>query len=165
MDCSPPGASVHGDSPGQNTGVGGHFLLQGFIPTQGSNPGPSVLCRLVLWLWGESRRAPASSLCSFVALSPPAEPISTSVLHFSLKHHLSIPFQVHHVLPETRCFWIKGGGFFFFFWYYVTFGFFKSVYSTILWKTSERESCSVVSDSLQPQGLYIEFSRHEYWSE
>ena len=51
MDCSPPGASVPGDSPGQNTGVGGHFLLQGIIPTQGSNPGPSVLCLLVLWLW------------------------------------------------------------------------------------------------------------------
>ena len=104
MDCSPPGASVPGDSPGQNTGVGGHFLLQGIIPTQGSNPGPSVLCLLVLWLWGESRRASASSLCSFVVLSPPEEPISTSVLHFSLKHHLSIPFQVHHALPETCCF-------------------------------------------------------------
>ena len=23
MDCSPPGSSVHGDSPGKNTGVGG----------------------------------------------------------------------------------------------------------------------------------------------
>ena len=22
MDCSPPGSSVHGDSPGKNTGVG-----------------------------------------------------------------------------------------------------------------------------------------------
>ena len=28
MDCSPPGFSVHGDSPGKNTGVGFHFLLQ-----------------------------------------------------------------------------------------------------------------------------------------
>ena len=26
------------DSPGQNTGVGGHTLLQGIFPTQGSNP-------------------------------------------------------------------------------------------------------------------------------
>ena len=39
MDCSPPGSSVHGDSPGKNTGVGCHALLQGIIPTQGSNPG------------------------------------------------------------------------------------------------------------------------------
>ena len=29
MDCSPPGSSVHGDSPGRNTGVGYHVLLQG----------------------------------------------------------------------------------------------------------------------------------------
>ena len=28
MDCSPPGSSVHGDSPGKNTGVGCHFRLQ-----------------------------------------------------------------------------------------------------------------------------------------
>ena len=25
MDCNPPGDSVHGDSPGKNTGVGCHF--------------------------------------------------------------------------------------------------------------------------------------------
>ena len=34
MDCSPPGSSVHGDSPGKNTGVGCHALLQGIFPTQ-----------------------------------------------------------------------------------------------------------------------------------
>ena len=39
MNCSPPGSSVHGDSPGKNTGVGCHALLQGIFPTQGSNPG------------------------------------------------------------------------------------------------------------------------------
>ena len=38
MDCSPPGSSVPGDSPGKNTGVGCHALLQGIFPTQGSNP-------------------------------------------------------------------------------------------------------------------------------
>ena len=27
-DCSPPGSSVHGDSPGKNAGVGCHALLQ-----------------------------------------------------------------------------------------------------------------------------------------
>ena len=27
-DCSPPGSSVHGDSPGKNTGAGCHALLQ-----------------------------------------------------------------------------------------------------------------------------------------
>ena len=39
MDCSLPGSSVHRDSPGKNTGVHCHTLLQGIFPTQGSNPG------------------------------------------------------------------------------------------------------------------------------
>ena len=38
VDCSSPGSSVHGDSPGKNTRVGCHTLLQGIFPTQGSNP-------------------------------------------------------------------------------------------------------------------------------
>ena len=38
-DCRPLGSSVHGDSPGKNTGVGCHALLQEIFPTQGSNPG------------------------------------------------------------------------------------------------------------------------------
>ena len=37
MDCSLPGSSVHGDSPGKN-GVGCCALLQGIFPAQGSNP-------------------------------------------------------------------------------------------------------------------------------
>ena len=43
MDCCPPGSSVHEDSPGKNTGVGCHALLQEIFPTQGSNP-------CLLWL-------------------------------------------------------------------------------------------------------------------
>ena len=35
------------DSPGKNTGVGCHFLLQGIFPTQGSNPG-LLHCRQML---------------------------------------------------------------------------------------------------------------------
>ena len=37
------------DSPGKNTGVGCHFLLQGIFPTQGSNLG-LLLCRQILYL-------------------------------------------------------------------------------------------------------------------
>ena len=36
---SPPGFSVHGDSPGKNIGVCCHALLQEIFPTQGLNPG------------------------------------------------------------------------------------------------------------------------------
>ena len=47
--CNPiyhsvPGSSVHGDSPGKNTGVGCHALLQGIFLTQGWNP--HLLCLL-----------------------------------------------------------------------------------------------------------------------
>ena len=37
ITCQAP--LVHGDSPGKNSGVGCHALLQGIFPTQGSNPG------------------------------------------------------------------------------------------------------------------------------
>ena len=43
-----PGSSVHGDSPGKNTGVGYHALLQGIFPTEGSNPG-FPHCRQILY--------------------------------------------------------------------------------------------------------------------
>ena len=36
MDCGLPASSVHGDSPGKNTGVGCHALLQEIFPTQGT---------------------------------------------------------------------------------------------------------------------------------
>ena len=47
MDCSPPGSSVYRDSPGKNTGVGCHFLLQAIFPTQGLNSG-ILHCRQIL---------------------------------------------------------------------------------------------------------------------
>ena len=33
-DCSPPGSSVHGNTPGKNIRVGCHALRQGIFPTQ-----------------------------------------------------------------------------------------------------------------------------------
>ena len=48
MDYSPPGSSVHGDSPGKDTGVGCPVLLQRILLTQGSNP--SLLhCRQITY--------------------------------------------------------------------------------------------------------------------
>ena len=37
-DCSPPGSSIHGDSPGKKTRVGCHVLLQGNLPNPGIKP-------------------------------------------------------------------------------------------------------------------------------
>ena len=39
VDCTPPGSSVHGHSPGKNTGEGCHALLQGIFPIQELHPG------------------------------------------------------------------------------------------------------------------------------
>ena len=38
MDCSPPGSSVHGDSPGKSSGGGCHALLLGDLPNPGIKP-------------------------------------------------------------------------------------------------------------------------------
>ena len=48
MDYSPPAFSAHENSPGKNTGVGCHALLQGIFPTQGLNPG-LLHCRRILY--------------------------------------------------------------------------------------------------------------------
>ena len=61
MDRIPPGSSVHDESPGKNTGVGCHALLQGIFPTQGLNPSLSQLLHLQ-----------ADSL----PLAPPGKPLS-----------------------------------------------------------------------------------------
>ena len=45
---SPPGSSVHGESPGRNNGVGCYALLQGIFPSQGSNRSPSLLADSLL---------------------------------------------------------------------------------------------------------------------
>ena len=48
MDCSPPGSSVHEDSPGKNTGVGCHSFIQGIFLAQGSKP-DLLHCRQILY--------------------------------------------------------------------------------------------------------------------
>ena len=79
MDCSPPGSSVHGDSPGKNARVGCHVLHQGIFPMQGSNPGLPH-CRRILYQLSyqgslrlsipKSRRAKATDLAWFPVVGP-----------------------------------------------------------------------------------------------
>ena len=60
MDCSLPGSSVLGDSPGKNNRVSCLALLQGIFPIQGLNPG-LLHCRQILYrlshqgLWVRSK--------------------------------------------------------------------------------------------------------------
>ena len=64
MDCSLAGSSVHGDSPGRNTGMGCHAHLQGIFPTQGSNLGlPN--CRQIILPHNHTHVQTTSEIKSF----------------------------------------------------------------------------------------------------
>ena len=89
MDCSLPGSSVPGDSPGNNTGVGCHALLQGIFPTQGSNP--HLLC-LLQWQAGSS------------PLVPPGKSIeqAIAVYRFDIQQHTCInPKLLIYLSPSS----------------------------------------------------------------
>ena len=63
MDCSPPGSSVPGDSPGKNTGASCHALLQGIFPTQGSNQDYHIAGRsFTVWATREAQEYWTGSL-------------------------------------------------------------------------------------------------------
>ena len=57
MDCSPPGSSIHGNSPGKNPGVGCHALLQGIFPTHDRT---QVFCIAggFFTVWAATRKPP-----------------------------------------------------------------------------------------------------------
>ena len=53
MDCSPPGSSVHGDSPGNNTGL--LFPSSGDLPDPGIEPrSPTLQADSALWVSREA---------------------------------------------------------------------------------------------------------------
>ena len=73
------------DSPGKNTGVGCHLLLEGIFPTQGSNP-CLLHCRRILYHWAtreaqgfmqdgkctvNTNSGPMNTSCSVLTLRPP----------------------------------------------------------------------------------------------
>ena len=109
MDCSLPGSSVRGDSPGQNTGVGCHALLQVIFPTQGLNPGlpnpgigprfpPPVAGRFLLPEPPGKAQEHWSGWCGLVAKSCPTlcNPINCSPPGFS----------VHEILQARILEWV-----------------------------------------------------------
>ena len=86
MSCSPPGSSVHGDSPGKNSGVGCHALLQGIFPTQGSNPG-LLNCRWILYCLSQQRLL-ISLLKHQVVLSfPKVTQLASSITRITMTLH------------------------------------------------------------------------------
>ena len=103
MDCSQPGSSVRGDSPGQNTGVGCHALLQGIFPTQGSNPGLSH-CRWILYCLSHQ----GSPCCPEEEPEAQRAPLEASVTNGMLSASSSSPKAPQeqglgplHVVPPT----------------------------------------------------------------
>ena len=72
VDCSPPCSSVHGDSPGKNSGVGCHALLQEIFPTQWIKP-----------------RSPTLQVASL--LSEPPSPVVS----------IFLPFPNYHVRTDS----------------------------------------------------------------
>ena len=78
MDYSLPGSSIHGDSPGKNTDVGFHALLQGIFLTQGSNSGLPH-CRWIL-----------------LPSEPPGKPKNTGVGSLSI-------LQRNFLTQESNC--------------------------------------------------------------
>ena len=87
-----PGSSVHGDSPGENTGVDCHALLQGIFPTQGSNPSLPH-CRQILDRL--SHKGASHMDTSHIGLG--AQP-TTVWLHPSCICKHPIAFSVGHIL-------------------------------------------------------------------
>ena len=81
MNCSLPGFSVHEDSPGNNTRMGCHSLLQGIFPTQGLNPSLPD-CRQTLYCWATGE-----------ALVP---------LYPGLKTNLKISISVHELWCDPK---------------------------------------------------------------
>ena len=81
IDCSPPGSSVHGDSPGKNTGVGCHALLQGIFPIQGSNLGLLHYKQILYHLSHQGRKVKVLvtqsclTLCDSMDCSPPGSSV------------------------------------------------------------------------------------------
>ena len=88
MDCSPPGSSVHGNSPGKNTGVDFYALLQGICRTQGLNPG-LLHCRWIL-----------------LPFEPPRKPKNIGVGSLSLRQWI-FPTQESN-WGLLHCRWILG---------------------------------------------------------
>ena len=82
MDSSLPDSSVHGDSPGKNTGVSFHALLQGIFP-------------------GIKPRCPTLQVDS-LSSKPPKKPKNTGVGSLSLLHVIFLTQKLNQCLLHCR---------------------------------------------------------------
>ena len=122
MDCSPPGSSFHGDSPGRNTGVICHALLQGIFTTQGTeqaSPAPraSLVAQLVknspamleTWIWSlgwedplEKGKATHTSTLAWKIPWTLSESDMTEQLSLSLLHCRQILYPLSRLMEANK---------------------------------------------------------------
>ena len=106
------GFSIHGDSPGKNTGVGCHALLQRIFPTQQSNPGLPH-CRMILH-WLSHQESPGNTYVSSIPLllcKSTQRPQNTGSKsgNWKVQSQLTVSFQVRaNVLPPLEMWWGHG---------------------------------------------------------
>ena len=97
VDCSPPGSSVHGDSPGKNTGVGCHAPPRD-IPNPGTKPSSPVL--QVDSILSEPPGKPKNTGVGSLSLLQGIFPIQES--HQSLLHCRWALYQLSHQGQATH---------------------------------------------------------------
>jgi len=85
------------DSPGKNTGVGCHSLLQGIFLTQGSNPGLQH-CRRILYHLSHQGNQSTSTLFKS---SPSLVGVSGRAFNTSLLSPLPLSYLLPHPAPPT----------------------------------------------------------------
>ena len=140
LTLQPHGFICPWDSPGKNTGVGCHFLLQGILPVQVLNP-----CLLCLLLW-QADSLPLSHLGSLIP--------STGTL---ILRYMSVCVFIS--LPKVFCLILQISMNHHAVWKKATLSISQKFRVAIKIKTSRinfssvQFSRSVMSDSLRPHGL------------
>ena len=82
------------NSPGQNTGVRSLSLLQGIVPTQGSNPG-LLHCRQFLYQLNHKRSPYISHQFSYTIV------LITSLVKFNFFHNFLFSSLISHILYKV----------------------------------------------------------------
>ena len=90
MEYSLPSSSVHGDSPGKNTGMGSLSLLQGIFPTQESN-WALLHCRQILYQLSYQGRTLEYILSShYLPCEEPCQKLKETA-HFNSRREFFLP--------------------------------------------------------------------------
>ena len=110
MDHNPPGLLCPWDSPGKNTGVCCHFLLQGIFPTQGLSPHllsllhwqvgflplvPPGVCAFPQFIFCISKVSAKVTASSLDAISA-YKRFQRNALHLDIREYLHLLFARHY---------------------------------------------------------------------